>query len=259
MDPNDSQSKVAPPRVPRMAELVADRLRRRIISGDLDDGDELPREAQLIAEFGVSRPSLREAVRILETEGLIRIRRGKIGGAVVMRPTAHSAAYHFGLTMQSHATTLDDLAVARAVLEPACAGLAAGLADRQRKKVVARLNELIDDNEGQLGDEYEFTAGALAFHAAIVELCGNTTITLLAGALESVWGSQERLWAKKAAGEGAYPDAAQQHEVIRAHRRITKLIDAGDVDAATRTMRAHLAKSQPYVNYDAVPIEVLGS
>jgi DNA-binding FadR family transcriptional regulator len=242
-----------------MAELVADRLRRRIISGDLDDGDELPREAQLIAEFGVSRPSLREAIRILETEGLIRIRRGKIGGALVMRPTAHSAAYHFGLTLQSRATTLDDVAVGRAVLEPACAGLAAGLPDRQRKKVVARLNELIDENEKQLGSDYEFTTGALAFHAGIIEHCGNKTITLLVGTLESVWSSQERLWAAKAAGDGAYPDTAQQREVIRAHRRVTKLVEAGDVDGATRTMRAHLAKSQPYVNYDGVPIEVLGT
>ncbi|HMJ37861.1 MAG TPA: FCD domain-containing protein [Baekduia sp.] len=240
-----------------MAELVADRLRRRIITGELDDGASLPREAQMISEFGVSRPSLREAIRILETEGLIRIRRGKVGGAVVMRPTAHSAAYHLGLTLQSHATTLDDLAAARSVLEPACAALAAALPDRARKKVVARLTELIDENEAQLGAATDFTSGALAFHAAIVELCGNTTITLLAGALESVWASQERLWAEKAVDDGDYPDAASQRQVVRAHRRIAKLIESGDVDVVTRAMRDHLNKSQPYVNYDAVPIEVV--
>jgi GntR family transcriptional repressor for pyruvate dehydrogenase complex len=238
-----------------MAELVADRLRRRIISGELD---ELPREAQLVAEFGVSRPSLREAIRILETEGLIRIRRGKIGGAVVMRPTAHSAAYHFGLTLQSRGTTLDDLATARAVLEPTCAALAAGLPDAQRSELVARLGALIDENERDIGATYAFTASALMFHAALVEHCGNVTITLLAGALTSVWSSQERLWAEKVAVDGRYPDPAYQREVVRAHRRVARLIEAGDVDGAARSMRGHLGHSQPYLDYDAVPIEVLG-
>lgn len=240
-----------------MAELVAARLRRRIITGELDDGDELPREADLLQEFGVSRPSLREAIRILETEGLIRIRRGKVGGAIVKRPTAASAAYHLGLTLQSNATTLEDLATARSVLEPACAGLAAALPDAQRAKIVARLTELVDANEADIGESYAFTAGALQFHAAIIERCGNTTITLLAGALEAVWSSQERLWAQQASTDGEYPDPKDQREVLRAHRRVIKLIDDGDIDGATRAMRGHLTKSQPYVNYQNVPIEVL--
>ena len=99
-----------------MAELVASQLRRRIIGGDLGDGDELPREAELLDEFGVSRPSLREALRILETEGLIRIRRGKVGGAIVQRPTAESTAYHVGLTLQSRGATQVKQAFIDAVL-----------------------------------------------------------------------------------------------------------------------------------------------
>lgn len=240
-----------------MAELVAARLRRRIITGELDDGDELPREAQMLEELGVSRPSLREAIRILETEGLIRIRRGKVGGAIVKRPTPESAAYHLGLTLQSRQVTLDDLAIARHVLEPACAGLAAGQTRAQRKKIVDRLNALIDENEALVGEPYPFTESALRFHAAVVELCGNTTITVLTGALEAVWSSQERLWAKKATSEGDYPDPQSRRAVVRAHRRIVASIADGDVDGATRAMREHLAKSQPYVSYDKVPIEVL--
>lgn len=241
-----------------MAELVAARLRRRIITGELQDGDELPREAQMLEDFGVSRPSLREGIRILETEGLIRIRRGKVGGAIVKRPTAGTAAYHLGLTLQSRQATLDDLAVARTVLEPACVGLAAAADARERKRIVAELDRLVDENEALLGEQYAFTESALRFHAAIVELSGNTTITVLAGALEAVWGSQERLWAEKASTEGAYPDPKEQRAVLRAHRRIIKHIADGDVDGATKVMRDHLAKSQPYVNYGQEPIQVLG-
>src|SRR4029078_7874807 len=81
-------------------------------------------------EFGVSRPSLREALRVLETEGLVRIRRGNVGGAVVRRPGTDSAGYHLSLTLRAHQVTHEDLATARLAVEPICAALAAGVAER---------------------------------------------------------------------------------------------------------------------------------
>jgi GntR family transcriptional repressor for pyruvate dehydrogenase complex len=246
-----------PPRLPRMAELVAADLRRRIIGGDLADGAELPREAEMVEEFGVSRPSLREALRILETEGLIRIRRGKVGGAIVRRPTAQSTAYHVGLTLQSRGVTLRDLAQARGVLEPACAGFAAGQPASARKKIVKRLTELIDESEACLGESYAFTETALKFHAAVVELSGNTTVAVLAGALEAVWSSQERHWAERASHEGGYPDPKAQSEVLRAHRRVVRAIADGDPEAAIESMRSHLSKSQPYVSAHDQVVDVL--
>jgi GntR family transcriptional regulator, transcriptional repressor for pyruvate dehydrogenase complex len=253
------RASVVPPRLPRMAELVASSLRRRIIGGELGDGAELPREAELLAEFGVSRPSLREALRILETEGLIRIRRGKVGGGVVQVPTAQSTAYHLGLTLQSRGATLRDIAQARVVLEPACAGLAAGQDARARKALVVRLNALIDENELCVGESYAFTEKALEFHAAVVELCGNTTVALLAGVVEAVWSSQERHWAQRVASGGEYPDSKYQKEVILAHRAVVEAIAQGDVDTATRLMRGHLGKSQPYVGDDDRPVDVLAT
>jgi GntR family transcriptional repressor for pyruvate dehydrogenase complex len=256
---SSERSTVLPPRLPRMAELVASRLRRRIIGGELADGAELPREAEMLAEFGVSRPSLREALRILETEGLIRIRRGKIGGGVVQVPTAQSTAYHLGLTLQSRGATLRDIAQARVVLEPACAGIAASQDARTRKTLVARLNALIDENESCVGESYAFTEKALEFHAAIVELCGNTTVALLAGVVEAVWSSQERHWAQRVASDGDYPDTKYQREVILAHRAVVAAIAKGDADTATHLMRGHLGKSQPYVSADDRPLDVLAT
>jgi DNA-binding FadR family transcriptional regulator len=244
-------------RAPRLAELVAARLRQRIIAGDLEDGDELPREAEMLEQFGVSRPSLREALRILETEGLIRIRRGKVGGAVVKRPTAESAAYHVGLSLQSAGVTLEDLAAARAVLEPACAALAA--AQEDRTEIVAELTRLVAESESHVGQAEAFTASALEFHAGLVRMCGNTTTMLLASALEAVWSSQERLWAREAASEGAYPDDKLQRQVITAHRKLIQRIERGDVDGAQGAMRKHLMESQPFVNYGDVAIRVIGN
>jgi GntR family transcriptional repressor for pyruvate dehydrogenase complex len=256
---SQERSAVLPPRLPRMAELVASSLRRRIIGGELADGAELPREAELLAEFGVSRPSLREALRILETEGLIRIRRGKIGGGVVQAPTSQSTAYHLGLTLQSRGATLKDIAHARVVLEPACASLAASQPARIRKTIVARLNALIDENKACVGESYAFTEKALEFHAAIVELCGNTTVALLAGVVEAVWSSQERHWAQRVAIDGDYPNTKYQNDVIVAHRALVVAIANGDADAASDLMRRHLGKSQPYVGADDRPLDILAT
>ena len=84
----------------RTAEIVADELRRQIIDGELSDGDLLPRQEVLVSQFSVSLVSLREALRILETEGLVSVRRGNRGGAVVHAPAKASAAYMLGLMLQ---------------------------------------------------------------------------------------------------------------------------------------------------------------
>jgi GntR family transcriptional regulator, transcriptional repressor for pyruvate dehydrogenase complex len=238
-----------------MADLVAQRLRERIINGTLENGDDLPREADMVAEFGVSRPSMREALRILETEGLVQIRRGRIGGASVRRPTEKSAAYHLGLVLHSRGVMASDLAAARAVLEPACAGLAAGR--KHRTKLTRKLDKLVDESEELIGSSVEFTASALRFHEAIVDGCGNYTMIVLTGALEAVWSTQERRWARRATSSGDYPDPERQRGVIAAHRRIVELIRAGDVDGVVRVMRRHLSDSQVYVTSASDRIDVL--
>lgn len=242
-----------------MAEIVAAQLRVRIVGGELQDGDVLPRESDLLEEFGVSRPSLREAVRILETEGLLRIRRGKVGGAVVSRPGAASAAYHLGLSMQARGATLGDVAAAREVLEPVCAGLVAALPQEERDRAVAALSAVVDENEAEVGEQYVFTAGALRFHAAVVDLCGNKTIAVLTSALEAVWSSQEKRWAEQASAVGDYPVSTFQRDVIKAHRKVVRAIANGNAAAAEKAMREHLSRSQPYVGRDEAEIEVISA
>src|SRR4051794_8202475 len=114
----------------RTAEIVADELRRQIIDGELSDGDLLPRQELLVEQFNVSLVSLREALRILETEGLVSVRRGNRGGAVVHAPGKGSAAYMLGLLLQSDYVPLADLGTALQELGTVCGQTAAGGANR---------------------------------------------------------------------------------------------------------------------------------
>src|SRR5258708_25805226 len=117
-------------RQPRLAEIVADELRQRITSGAMRDGDLLPKLEDLLEEFKVSKPSLREALRILETEGLITVRRGNMGGAVIHAPGSRDAGYMIGLVPESRNVTVRDLADAILQFEPICAALCSERADR---------------------------------------------------------------------------------------------------------------------------------
>lgn len=227
----------------RAAELVAADIRGRILSGDLDDG--LPTEMVLLEEFSVSRPTLREALRILETEGLVRTRRGKQGGASVSRPTVDTAAYHLGLVLQSISVDLRDLATARQLLEPLCVSLAAQRPDREQ--VAAELEELVDESEELMGDGAAFTTSLLRFHEQLVKACQNQSLQILVGTVERVWESQERAWAQEASERGDYPDEEGQRHALDSHRRIARRIGNGDAEGASRAARNHLAASMSYV------------
>src|SRR5215212_9794665 len=100
-------------RAPKTAELIASHIRRQIVRGELRENDTLPPELSLMAQFGVSRPTLREAFRILETESLISVRRGSRGGAQVMAPDISVAARYVGLLLQVQGTTIVDVYEAR--------------------------------------------------------------------------------------------------------------------------------------------------
>ena len=92
---------VARIRPPPFADLVAVRLRYDILSGRLKEVDVLPSQEALFSEFGVSPPALREAVHILEADGLISVRRGNVGGAVVHLPSSERTAQMISMVLQT--------------------------------------------------------------------------------------------------------------------------------------------------------------
>lgn len=225
--------------------MVADLLRERIVNGQLGDGDLLPKQEDLLHEFGVSLPSLREAMRILETEGLISVRRGNLGGAVVHRPTSEAAAFILGLVLQSHRVVLSDLAAALRVVEPACAGMCAQ--QPSRRKIASRLNALTKDAEPHVDNGPEFTRTAREFHDELARLCGNGTLRELVGTLEMLWSHYEARWAEDITRRGGYPQIELRRKVLSAHKAIADAIYSGEAEAAEKASRQHLEHSQQFL------------
>ena len=228
-------------RQPRLAELVAGALRDEILSGQLGDGDTLPRQEDLLASFGVSPPAVREALRILETEGLIRVRRGNVGGAVVRTPSAEGVAYMVGLVLQSRHTSLADVGNALRDMEPLCTSLCARRKDRQRT-VVPILRALVDEQRLALPDTIAFNQASRRFREALVARCGSDTLTVVVGALESVWTSHEH----RVYELGPEPAIAACRTALRAHEKLVDAIAAGDEAKAAAVTRRHLEATQTF-------------
>jgi GntR family transcriptional regulator, transcriptional repressor for pyruvate dehydrogenase complex len=228
----------------RLAEQVADELRRRILSGDLADGGVLPKEDELLLEFPISKPSLREAMRILEAEGLLSVRRGKFGGAVVHRPSAANVAYTLGLVLGAHEVGLSDVGTALLQVEPACAALCAQRRDRKRV-VVPALRRLHDEAVGSVEDLVRVTSASRRYHEALVQCCGNETMIILAGALETLWSAHEQGWSRQVTDHGSIP-VVERCAVLEEHRQVIDAIDAGDPQRARDLAATHLVNAQHY-------------
>lgn len=198
-----------------------------------------------MSEFGVSYPSVREAIRILETEGLVTVRRGNVGGAEVHRPDESSAAYHLGLALQARRVTLGDLAAGLRLLEPLCAGECARRPDRA--KLVAVLETSIAASTALTDDGVAFTRAAREFHDLLVSFTPNATVRHVIGSLVALWSAQEQTWAEAMTQQGEYPSPRDAAKAISTHRRITDEIAAGRAAEAERIARAHLAATQKLV------------
>ncbi|MFD8099235.1 FadR/GntR family transcriptional regulator [Nocardia sp. XZ_19_231] len=232
-------------RVPqrRIAETVAAELRDHILS---DDNYRLPTQDQLVKDFGVSYPSIRESLRILETEGLVTVRRGNVGGAEVHRPDEVSAAYHLGLALQGARVTLGDLASGLQALEPMCAAECARREDRA-EVVVPALEAAVDASATMVGDGVAFTQSAREFHDLVVSFTPNVTVRYVVSTLVALWSAQEQAWAEATTRRGEYPSEADAHDAVRFHRRLVEEIAAGRAEEAERLARAHLAATQAVV------------
>ncbi|MBX5488128.1 Pyruvate dehydrogenase complex repressor [Mycolicibacterium hassiacum DSM 44199] len=229
----------------RTAEIVADELRRQIVEGQLADGDLLPRQEVLVEQFGVSLVSLREALRILETEGLVSVRRGNRGGAVVHAPAKANAAYMLGLLLQSDYVPLADLGTALQELEPICAAFAARRPDRN-ETLVPRLREINAEMAANITDGARFTEIGGRFHDELVRGCGNHTMTAVVGSLETLWTGHLNWWAAESAAKGEYPALRRRRIAMNVHHKLVDAIEAGDTERARKLAAKHLAATQAY-------------
>ena len=165
----------APLRRPKAAELVAGELRHQIVSGQLKPGDKLHPENVLQTEFAISRPTLREALRLLESESLITISRGQHGGARVSSIDLGAAARQVGVFLQIEGTTLQDVWLARTVIEPPAARLLAVL---RTPAAFAELEaNIAAAREAAQRDPLRYAELSAEFSMIIIRHCGNKIFT----------------------------------------------------------------------------------
>ena len=230
----------APVSAGRVAERVASELRRRIVAGDLADGARLPKEDTLRGAFAVGKPAIREALRILETEGLISVVRGNKGGALVRAPKPSGIAYSLGMVLTSEEVEARDLAMTVREIELLCAHLCARRADRA-ETVVPGLRE-VHQRAVQSNDD-EIAARLREFHEEIARSCGRRTLTILAGCLETLWTGHVRAELDTSTAASAGPGGNRSQSVAE-HSLIIDAIEAGDADRTETLLRGHLERVQ---------------
>jgi GntR family transcriptional repressor for pyruvate dehydrogenase complex len=237
-------------RVPKMAELVAGELRRQIIRGTLAEGDVLPSESDLMEQFGVSRPTLREAFRVLESESLIAIRRGAHGGARVQTPRREVAARYAGFILEYQGATLRDVYEARVALEVPSVGQ---LARNHTKSDLVVLGAALDRHEAAGGDPQQEIRLHGDFHLLVVQLAGNETLSLLSEMLHHIID-----FANTSLRPDVGPTADWARDsTVRTHRRLVEYIEARDAARAEQLWRRHLDEAEGYVLGDDAGSTVL--
>ena len=165
----------------RYSEQIAEMIQNRILKDRLEIGTSLPSEKELALEFQVSRSVIREALRILETSGLVNIKKGPSGGIFVSHVYHKPIKHSLNNMITSGEVTVDHLFDVRLLIEPRIAMEAAVHA---KNKDLKRLRELITDSSHHLDDPSHLKRNNLHFHLMLAKASGNPVLSIL---LESVF------------------------------------------------------------------------
>jgi DNA-binding FadR family transcriptional regulator len=231
-------------RLPKMAELIAADIRRQVVHGALKEGDALPSEPDLMEKYGVSRPTLREAMRLLEAESLITVKRGPRGGAQIRMPDIGVAARYAGLLLQHQGASLDDIYEARTIIEPACCRM---LAAQDNAEAIETLSKIIAEEEALLNDPEAFNVAASHLHASITTLAGNQTLAAFAGMIYSIIEAQHSAAAVLTVGDPE-DGLKRRRRALKAHRVMLSLVSDGLADEAEIFWRNHMKAVQAELN-----------
>jgi DNA-binding FadR family transcriptional regulator len=224
-------------KAPEKAELVAEWLRSRILTDEFADGDSLGRIADLADAHQVSLSSLREALRMLEAEGLVSLRKGPGGGVSVHKPTEQGAARNVALLFQSRDVTLADVQEARTLFEPLAVRMLAE--KRSHRSSATQLQNLVDLQLDSVDDLSAFSKANAAFHQDLYSLVGNQTVAIMAEVLYEIVQRAIRAYGET---RSMLPRPARLKS-IRSQQRLVELIAAGDAAGAEEHWRGHMHSS----------------
>lgn len=211
-------------RMVKTSETVALNIVRDIVARGLTAGDRLPLETAMLQEYRVSRASLREALRLLEVQGLISIRPGPGGGPVVGKVDARNLARTASLYFHLGGMRYGDIFATQEALEPICAQLAATHPDRAERMAS------FTDAATLPRDGTDYHAATSGFHTAVYALVGNAVLALITRAITSIISSHII----------STMDPVELHEPIaQEHARIARAISAGYGARAYRLTLGH--------------------
>ena len=235
--------RIVPLKRRRVSETVAEQLRKAIFSGRIQPGHKLPPEREMAQQFDASRVALREALRALEQEGMISIKRGSGGGAFVadfngaLRALAGSlnTAVKLGQAKSAHLTEV------RTMLEPEMARLASLRADEANLKAIESVVQAQEEElrTGSLSRKY-----GMEFHRLVADACHNPVLPIVVGAIDdSIRDSilRSKLTHEMRAGVVAY------------HRRILDAIRSRDGELAYSIMKEHVVAVQTHLRESEDP------
>lgn len=209
-------------KVPKSSDVLAERLKQEILSDGYRTGASLPTERELVSTTGLSRGSVREALRILEAQGLVNTRAGRYGGTTVTQPTNDQLAGHINLYIKGRSVTLSALVEVRLALEPMVAALAATRrteADLAKLRAIAERIKWAADN-----DLNAFLEENVNWHEAIAAASHNDLLFAFATSVSGLMFEVSQI--------KEFASAEVRERVLFAHSRIFEAIEAGDTELA---------------------------
>jgi DNA-binding FadR family transcriptional regulator len=217
----------------KTASLVARLLASYIVRHHLPEATRLPTETEMKTAFGVGRTTLREALRLLETQGLIAVKAGRGGGPLVRRPRAEDLGEAMSLLLQFENTPLAELLQARYTIEPTVVSLAV---PRMSEDDLVMLHGNVQLSRRLTADEdhAEFVRYCRQFHTTLAEASGNTVLRVLTETLHNIT-------------DGAVASldytVARRKQIVQQHDRIARAVSERDAAAAAMAMQHHLDRS----------------
>jgi GntR family transcriptional regulator, transcriptional repressor for pyruvate dehydrogenase complex len=218
---------------PKAADVLADELRARIRSGEWPEGLALPTERDLAAQTALSRTTVREALRMLEVDGLIEIRPGRGGGARVRRPAGDEMTRQLELFIWGRNISVEQLHDVRTALE---ALGAEGAARNRTKADLADLSAKTTAVEAAVGDVTRYLDANLAWHLAIVRASHNELLVSFMEVLSQAIHDATEI--------AAFDSEEVRTSTLRIHRAILAAVVDGDADAARRRMTRHVSAAR---------------
>lgn len=216
----------------RISDEIVDQIKEALFDGKIRAGDRLPTERELAEQFSSSRTTVREALRTLEQEGVLQIKKGINGGIFVVEIDHKPVTKSIHTLLRLNRITIDDIAESRLMLEPGLARLAAQRATRQDlveiERVIDAMHSTIEDDETPA--EYD-----LMFHKLIARAAHNPLLEMLAGSMLEV--------ATKTITE-IHPGLDTLRHVLQRHREVFEAISARDGDLAQKAMHGHIVDIQ---------------